>query len=212
MWIAIAAGAVSVIILFLLYNSLVGRKNQVENAFGGIDAQLKKRYDLIPNIIAAVKGYMEHEKGTLLQLTELRTKAMAPGLGSDEKVDVDNQISKALRGVMVSVENYPQLKAADTFVQLQRSLNEVEEQLSAARRFYNSAVTEYNNGVEMMPTNIIARIMGYQRKKVFEAAEAERQKQIQMLGNCIAFDSWPSYPSEVKTLSLPKWATSNNNQ
>lgn len=175
MWIAIAAGAVSVIILFVLYNSLVGRKNQVENAFGGIDAQLKKRYDLIPNIIAAVKGYMEHEKGTLLQLTELRTKAMAPGLGSDEKVDVDNQISKALRGVMVSVENYPQLKAADTFVQLQRSLNEVEEQLSAARRFYNSAVTEYNNGVEMMPTNILARIMGYQRKKVFEAAEAERQ-------------------------------------
>jgi LemA protein len=100
---------------------------------------------------------------------------MAPGLGSDDKVDVDNQISKALRGVMISVENYPQLKAADTFVQLQRSLNEVEEQLSAARRFYNSAVTEYNNGVEMMPTSILARIMGYQRKKVFEAAEAERQ-------------------------------------
>lgn len=176
MWIMLAAVAVAVIaVLFLVYNTLVGWKNRVEMAFGGIDAQLKKRYDLIPNIVAAVKGYMEHERGTLTQLTELRTKALSPGLGPDEKVDVDNQISKALRGVMVSVENYPQLRAAETFLQLQRSLNEVEEQLSAARRHYNSAVTDYNNGVEMMPTNILAGMMGYQRKKVFEAAEAERQ-------------------------------------
>lgn len=175
MWIVIAAVAVSLIVLFLMYNTLVGRKNQVENAFAGIDAQLKKRYDLIPNVVAAVKGYMEHEKGVLTELTELRTKALAPGLGPDERVDIDNQVSKALRGVMVSVESYPQLRAADNFIQLQRSLNEVEEQLSGARRFYNAAVTDYNNGVEMAPLNIMAGLMGYQRKKVFEAAENERQ-------------------------------------
>ena len=175
MWIMLAAVAALVLLLFFLYNTLIGRKNRVEMAFGGIDAQLKKRYDLIPNVVAAVKGYMEHERGTLTQLTELRTKALTAGLGTDEKVDLDNQISKALRGVMVSVEAYPQLRAADAFIQLQRSLNEVEEQLSAARRHYNSAVTDYNNTVEMMPTNILAGMMGYQRKKVFEAAEAERQ-------------------------------------
>lgn len=175
MWIMLAAVAALVLLLFFLYNTLIGRKNRVEMAFGGIDAQLKKRYDLIPNVVAAVKGYMEHERGTLTQLTELRTKALTAGLGTDEKVDLDNQISKALRGVMVSVEAYPQLRAADAFIQLQRSLNEVEEQLLAARRHYNSAVTDYNNTVEMMPTNILAVMMGYQRKKVFEAAEAERQ-------------------------------------
>ena len=175
MWIMLAAVAALVLLLFFLYNTLIGRKNRVEMAFGGIDAQLKKRYDLIPNVVAAVKGYTEHERGTLTQLTELRTKALTAGLGTDEKVDLDNQISKALRGVMVSVEAYPQLRAADAFIQLQRSLNEVEEQLSAARRHYNSAVTDYNDTVEMMPTNIMAAMMGYQRKKVFEAAEAERQ-------------------------------------
>ncbi len=175
MWIMVAAVAALVIILFLMYNTLIGRKNRVEMAFGGIDAQLKKRYDLIPNLVAAVASYMEHERGTLNELTALRTRALTPDLGTDEKVDIDNLISKALSGVMISVENYPQLRAVDTFVQLQRSLNEVEEQLSAARRHYNSAVTDYNNGVEMLPTNILAEMMGYQRKRVFEVAEAQRE-------------------------------------
>ena len=99
--IGLVVAGVALVSFFLMYNTLVGRKNGVEQAFGGIDAQIKKRYDLIPNIVAAVKGYADHEKGTLTQLTELRAKALTGGLGADEKVDLDNQISKALRGVMV---------------------------------------------------------------------------------------------------------------
>jgi LemA protein len=171
----IAVLAVAAVVVFLMYNSLVGRKNQVELAYGGIDAQLKKRYDLIPNLVAACKGYMEHEKGTLTALTELRAKAMTGGLGADQAVALDNEITKHMRGVIVAAENYPQLKAADTFTTLQRSLNEVEEQLSAARRAYNASVTDYNNGVEMMPLAVLALLLGFKRKAVFEAAEAERK-------------------------------------
>jgi LemA protein len=175
MWVAIVFVAVALLGLFLLYNALVSRKNAVEQAFGGIDAQLKKRYDLIPNIVAAVQGYARHEEGVLAQLTALRSKAVSGGLSSDERVGLENQISKALRGVMVSVENYPQLRASENFMQLQRSLNEVEEQLSAARRAFNAAVTDYNNACEMLPTNLMAGMMGYSRKAVFEAGEAERR-------------------------------------
>jgi LemA protein len=164
-----------VLIFVVLYNSLVGKKNQVENAFAGMDAQLKKRYDLIPNLVAAVQKYMNHEKSTLEELTTLRTKALSGNLSSNERVDIDNKISKVLGGVMVAVENYPNLKASDNFVQLQGSLNEVEEQISASRRAFNAAVTSYNNGIEMFPTNIVASMMGYDRKQVFEISEAERQ-------------------------------------
>ena len=131
-----------------MYNSLVDKKNQVENAFGGMDVQLKKRYDLIPNLISSVKTYMRHESDTLTEITELRTKALSGGLSNDDKVDLDNKITSKLGGIMVAVENYPDLKASDNFIQLQRSLNEVEEQISASRRSYNASVTDLNNGIE----------------------------------------------------------------
>ncbi|MBN3040372.1 MAG: LemA family protein [Candidatus Omnitrophica bacterium] len=164
-----------VLFTFALYNSLVGKKNQVENVFASVDALLKKRYDLIPNLVSTVKTYMEHEKGTLTEITELRAKAVSGTLTSDEKVQLDNKISKMLGGIMVAVENYPDLKANQNFLQLQGSLNEVEEQISAARRAYNAAVTDYNNAIEMVPTNIVASMLNYKRKQVFEASEAERQ-------------------------------------
>lgn len=175
MWFAIAGLAVPLLILLVLYNTLVARKNAVENALAGVEVQLKKRYDLVPNLVAAVSGYMAHEKETLSTLVELRTKALSGSLSADEKLDVDDRIAKTLRGVMVSVEAYPELKASDHFVQLQRSLNEVEEQLSAARRFYNAAATDYNNAREMLPTNILAAAMGYERRKLFEAEAAARE-------------------------------------
>ena len=165
----------SAIMLVVIYNSLVGKKNQVENVFGSVDAMLKKRYDLIPNLVSSVQNYMQHERGTLNELTELRAKALSAGLSSDEKVDLDNRLSKALGGIMVAVENYPDLKANQNFLQLQGSLNEVEEQISAARRAYNAAVTSYNNSVEMFPTNVLASMMSYKRKRVFEISEGERQ-------------------------------------
>lgn len=160
---------------FVMYNSLVAKKNQVTNVFASIDALLKKRYDLIPNLVATVKNYMQHEQGTLTKITELRAKAISGMTSDDEKVELDNRISKMLGGVMVAVENYPQLKANENFMQLQRSLNEIEEQISAARRAYNAAVTDYNNAIEMVPTNIVASIMQYKRKQVFEIAESERK-------------------------------------
>lgn len=166
---------VAILIVILLYNSLVGRKNQVDNAFAAIDAHLKKRHDLIPNLVEAVKAYMGHERGILNEITELRAKVLSGGVSSGERVDLENKITKALGNLMVAVENYPNLKASENFLQLQAALNETEEQIAAARRAFNAAVTYYNNAIEMFPTNIMASLMSYQRKQVFEAAAADRE-------------------------------------
>jgi len=175
MIVALIVLVVVVLLAVGMYNSLVGKKNSVENAFGGMDTMLKKRYDLIPNLVESVKQYMQHEAGLLTQVTELRTKAMAGGASDDERVALDNKISKAMGGIMVAVENYPDLKANENFIQLQRSMNEIEEQISAARRSYNAAVTDYNNSVEMFPTSVFAGMMNYKRKQVFEVSVSERQ-------------------------------------
>lgn len=159
----------------LMYNGLVRKKNQVENVFGSMDAMLKKRTDLIPNLVSTVQQYMQHERETLNELTEMRAKAVSGQLSADEKIALQNQFSKALGSIMVAVENYPDLKADQNFIHLQSALNEVEEQISAARRAYNAAVTSYNNAIEILPTNILASMMNYQRKSVFEISEAERQ-------------------------------------
>ncbi|MBN2350486.1 MAG: LemA family protein [Bacteroidales bacterium] len=173
----IAIIIVVLVLLFImgLYNSLVRKKNDVENSFGSIDAMLKKRYDLIPNLVATVKEYMKHEKNLLTEITQLRTEVLKGGLSEDERIDLDNKITKQLSGIMVAVENYPDLKANQNFLQLQAAWNEVEEQLSAARRAFNAAVTSYNNAVETFPSNIMAGMMNYTRKKVFEIPETERQ-------------------------------------
>ncbi len=171
----IAIGALLVIIIVAMYNSLIRVKNEVDNAFGGMDAQLKKRYDLIPNIVESVKQYASHEKELLTKVTELREQAKKSGLSNDEKVTLDNKISESLRGIMVSVENYPDLKANENFLNLERTMNEVESQISAARRAYNAAVTDYNNGIETFPKNIIANMMRLFRKEVFVIPEVERE-------------------------------------
>ena len=175
MGIALAVIVLIVIVIAGLYNSLVGKKNQVINVFGTVDALLRKRYDLIPNLVATAQTYMQYEKEVLSKVTELRARAISGKASDDEKIAIDREISQALRGIMVAVENYPDLKANQSFLQLQASLNEVEEQISAARRAYNAAVTDYNNAVEMFPTNLMAQMMNYQRKAVFEIAPAERE-------------------------------------
>jgi LemA protein len=175
MVIIIAAIAIPLIIIVLMYNSLVRSKNDVENAFGGMDVQLKKRYDLIPNLVETVKQYAGHEKELLENVTKLRAKVTDGQLSSDEKVALDNQISKSIGGIMVAVENYPDLKASENFINLQRTLNEVESQISASRRAYNASVTDYNNAVETFPKNIMAGMMNYKRKEVFVIQEVERQ-------------------------------------
>ncbi len=163
------------LIAILMYNSLIGKKNQVENIFAGVDAVLKKRYDLIPNLVASVSQYMEHEKGTLEKVTEYRAQAMKPGISDDQKIALDAKLTSALGAINIAMEAYPDLKANENVMHLQRSLNEIEEQISAARRAYNQAVTDLNNAIEMFPTNIVAGWMNLQRRAVFEITTTERQ-------------------------------------
>lgn len=171
--IVIGVLVVAAVVVIVLVNSLIGKKNQVEFAFASIDAQLKKRYDLIPNLVSSCEKYMGYEEKLLKDLTETRAKATAAS--NDDKVALDGTLSSQLRSVFALAENYPDLKAAETFTMLQRSLNEVEEQLAAARRTFNAAVTVYNNAVQMFPTSIAASLMGYRTKAWFEAAPQERE-------------------------------------
>jgi len=175
MQIALIIAGVLTVIAILMYNSLIGKKNQVENIFAGVDAVLKKRFDLIPNLVASVSEYMEHEKSTLEKVTELRAQAMKPGISDDQKIALDAKLTTALGAINIAMEAYPDLKANENVMHLQRSLNEIEEQISAARRAYNQAVTDLNNAIEMFPTNLIAGWMNLQRKAVFEITITERQ-------------------------------------
>lgn len=163
------------IICVSIYNGLIRRRNEVDNAFGGMDVQLKKRYDLIPNLVASVKEYAKHEQETLNNLTKLRTAALEPNLSMDEKVEIDNKISQSIKGLNLTVENYPDLKANENFVHLQKSLNEVESQISASRRAFNATVTDYNNGIQTFPNSIFANMMHMKSKEVFVITEVERE-------------------------------------
>ena len=172
----IIGGIAVVVLLFvvIMINSLIGKKQNLQNCFSGIDVQLKKRCDLVPNLVACVQKYMEHERATLEQIAGLRSRAMNPETPQAERFEIDSKLSAAMRSIMVAVENYPQLQASDNVMQLQRSLNEIEEQLSAARRAYNAAVTTFNNAVEMFPSSIFASMMSYKRAEFFTIPEAER--------------------------------------
>lgn len=161
--------------IILIYNTLVVRRNKVNNAYSSIDAMLKKRYDLIPNLIKTVKQYMKYEESLLNQLTELRIKAITGNLDEQQRDEINSKIGTVLRDIIVSAENYPELKASTNFLQLQAALNEVEEQLSAARRAFSAAVTEYNNAVHSFPTNIIASLFNFKETKWFEIPIEEKQ-------------------------------------
>ena len=150
MYVALGIVVAVLFVIVLIYNSLIGKKNQVKNVYATIDVLLKKRYDLIPQLVAAVKGYMRHERGLLEEITKARARAVSGRLSDDEQVLLDNTVSKALGGIMVAVENYPDLKADKSFMHLQRTMTEIEEQISAARRAYNAAV----EGVHKTPGRV----------------------------------------------------------
>ena len=177
----IIAIIVIVALLFLLYPmyvNLIRLKNKTKEAMSGIDVQLKKRYDLIPNILTIAQKYMEHERGLFDEITRLR--AAAAGIKSDantisEKINLDNQIASKMGQLMVNVENYPQLKADGTMMQAMQTYSEVEEHIAAARRFYNSAVNELNNSVEIFPSSLIASMIGISSYPFFETDEQSRQ-------------------------------------
>jgi len=158
-----------------LFNLLISRRNQADNAAASIDVYLKQRFDLIPNLVATVQGYMKHERDTLAQLTEMRERAMAETQSHADKVAMDAQMTRALGSVSVAVEGYPQLKASENFIRLQGALNEVEEKIAAARRNFNGSATDYNNGVQMFPANLLAGILGFETRALFAISDAERQ-------------------------------------
>lgn len=168
-------GGFVLLALMLMYNSVIGARNACDQAFSTIDVMLKKRTDLIPNLVASVKQYMQHESQLLERITTLRAKAIDPTASPGDRLAAEGALTGALGQLRVAVENYPDLKANQNFLQLQGSLNETEEQISAARRAFNAAVTALNNRVEMLPTSLIAGLMGVGRRTLFELPEAERR-------------------------------------
>jgi len=177
-WVAISLIAV-VVIFYGWYVSIIKRRNKAQEALSGIDVQLQKRSNLIPNILKIAKKFMEHESALLTQVTELRTKAGADYDSSNpEEVKVHLGAAKELSGamgrLMVAVEAYPELKSNETMIQAQQTYNEVEAQIAAARRFYNSAVSTLNNAVQIFPGNVIAGIAGVAAMPFYEADEAAR--------------------------------------
>ncbi|MES2828525.1 MAG: LemA family protein [Bacteroidota bacterium] len=174
----IIAGIILAIILIAgisIYNSLIGKKNQVTNAFSAVDVMLKKRFDLLPNLIETVKQYMQHESATLSKIVELRSQAGSHNLSTEEKNNLDKQLSSGVRSLMLNVESYPDLKANQNFINLQSTWTESEEQIAAARRTYNAAITDYNDAIMMFPGSIVAGMLNYQQIAVLANTEEERK-------------------------------------
>lgn len=175
----IIGGVVLLLLVWLAaaYNGLVGLRNQVKNAWAQIDVQLKRRWDLIPNLVETVKGYTKHEAETLQRVTEARTAAQgAAGKGLGERAAAEGALSAALGRLMVVVEAYPDLKANQNYLALQEELTTTENRIGFARQFYNDVVMRYNNATQMFPTNIIAGVFSFQSAESFELKEEAQRE------------------------------------
>jgi LemA protein len=159
--------------LISLYNGFVKLRNNRENAFANIDVQLKQRHDLIPQLVATVKGYAEHEKELLTRVTEARAAAMS-ATGINDKIQAENALSSALAGLKVSLEAYPDLKANQNFLQLQTEIADIENKIAATRRYFNTATRELNNAVQTFPSNILAGMFGFKKEPMFEIPQEDR--------------------------------------
>ena len=173
--IIIAAVVIIALILISMYNNLVKLRNNRENAFANIDVQLKQRYDLVPQLVATVKGYATHERELLEKVTAARSACMNATTIND-RVQADNALASALSGLRVAVEAYPELKANENFLDLHKRIVKAEEEIAFARRYYNGSVRQYNDKCQMFPYNIIANIFGFRAKKMYEIQNvAERE-------------------------------------
>lgn len=156
-----------------IYNNLVKLRNNRENAFANIDVQLKQRHDLVPQLVATVKGYAGHEKEVFMRVTEARSAAMSAS-SIDDKISAENALTSALSGLKVSLEAYPELKANQNFLQLQNELSDIENKLAAVRRFFNSTTRELNNAVQTFPSNLFAGMFGFKKEAMFEIPTEQR--------------------------------------
>lgn len=170
---------VLIIAIIAIYNGLVGARQKVKNAWSQIDVQLQRRFDLIPNLVESVKGYMAHEEAVLTQVTELRT-SWAKAQTVEEKATLDNALSGALKTIMAVSENYPDLKANQNFSELQEELRNTENKISFSRQFYNDSVTMYNTKLELFPSNIIASMFHFTPETLFEAESDEARKNVKV--------------------------------
>jgi LemA protein len=162
------------VFLIGMYNSLVQLRVRADSAWSDIDVQLKRRHDLIPNLVETVKGYAAHEKGTFENIAKFRSMAMQ-ATGPVDKAAAENQLTGALKSLFAVAENYPQLQASQEFTQLQNSLNQIEDAIQNARRYYNAVVRDLNTKIQSFPTNILAGMFGFQQKQFFEADAADRE-------------------------------------
>jgi LemA protein len=172
-WIIIVIVVVVLALLIYIYNSLVRLRVRVNNAWSQIDVQLKRRYDLIPNLVSAVKGYMKHEKGVLEEVTKARASLMTGSV--EKKAEASNQITEALKSIFAVAENYPELKANENFMQLQEELSGTESKIAYARQFYNDSVMQYNEAIQVFPKNVFAKMFSFKQKDYFKAEEKEQK-------------------------------------
>ena len=174
MWVAIAVVVVICLYFVMVYNGLVSRRNQVREAWATIDTQLKRRYDLIPNLVESVKGAAAHEKDTLNQVVKARTAAMA-ATDPTARGAAENKLTQTLKSIFALGEAYPTLRANENFLELQRELTHTETKIQAARQFYNTVVMGLNTQIQQFPSNIVARMFGITEEKLFEIEESERK-------------------------------------
>lgn len=176
MWIYIIITIIVLIVIYALaiYNSFVQLNNKVKEAFSTMDVYLKKRWDLIPNIVETVKGYANHEKATLKEVVELRNSAYEK-MSDQEKIKTNEQLSSGINKIMALAEAYPELKANENFKDLSNQLTKIEDDIANSRKYYNGVVRIYNNKVEMFPSNIFAGLFGYKSKAMFEVSANERE-------------------------------------
>jgi LemA protein len=175
-WLIVGAiAAVLVIAVIVMYNSLAVLRNRIENAWSQIDVQLKKRYDLIPNLMKTVKGYAKHEKGVFTQVTKARNMAMNAH-GIKDQAKAENMLSSTLKSLFAVAENYPKLQASQNFMMLQEELSGVESKIAYARQFYNDQVLRYDNKTSKFPGNVIAGIFNFKPKDYFKMEEAAERK------------------------------------
>ncbi len=175
-WLIVILAIIVVIILWVIatYNSLISLKNRVKDAWSQIDVQLKRRFDLIPNLVETIKGYTKHESETLEKVVKARNTYLSATLPEDQ-MKADGELTQAINKLFALTESYPDLKANTNFTDLQEQLKETENKIAMARQFYNDIVMQYNNKVEMVPSNIVASIFKFQKQAFFEAVESERE-------------------------------------
>lgn len=181
-WILIVILIIAILLalyIMTVYNTLVRNKNDVEEGFSTMDVYLKKRYDLIPNLVETVKGYAKHEQETLTKVIEARNMAMASSTVED-KLKNENALTGTLKSLFALSENYPELKANQNFIDLQNQLKSIETDIANARKYYNGVVKVFNNRIEVFPSNLVARIFKFTKKPMFEVDSGEERKNVQV--------------------------------